>query len=101
MTKIELIQSLQSLSVGDFEEVLARLGYNLTVSARTAYETDRDAGSLYQLMGFNELQHQVHGRRTALRTGHEWTNSSFVDGLLEKAKFYKIEGELGWALNSA
>ena len=52
-------------------------------------------------MGFNELQHQVYGRIRHLHRDQEWTLDSFVDGLLHKAEFYGISGDLGWAIKSA
>ncbi len=49
-------------------------------------------------MGFNELQHQIYGRLRAFEVQHEWTTESFVNGLVEKAHVYKIDGGLGWAI---
>ena len=52
-------------------------------------------------MGFNELKHQVYGRSRQLRHGDEWTLQSFLDSPIEKAKIYKIEGELGSAIQAS
>jgi len=52
-------------------------------------------------MGFNELGHQVYGRIRHFRRGEEWTLDSFLDGLMQKAEFYGIAGDLDWALKSA
>lgn len=74
------------------------LGYQLTVFARGSYPIDQETGSMNQLMGFNELQHQVYGRIRAIRRGDSWTLESFVQGLLEKAEHYGISRDLRIAL---
>ena len=51
--------------------------------------------------GLNELQHQVYGRIRQFGRDEDWTLDSFLDGLLEKAEFYGISGDLGWAIKSA
>jgi hypothetical protein len=77
------------------------LGANLTVSARGYYPVDNQPGSLSHLIGFNELQHQVYGRIREFARNKEWTLDSFLDGLIHKAEFYGISGDLGWAIKTA
>ena len=76
------------------------LGAQLTISARGAYTVPEENGDVLRLMGFNELQHQIYGRSRDLRHGGVWTMQSFLDGLMEKATYYKIGGDLGWAIRS-
>jgi hypothetical protein len=101
MTKREVMDALEGR--GPIQELqwMVDLGVNLTVSARGYYPLEKQPGTISHLMGFNELQHQVYGRIRHLRRDQEWTLDSFVDGLLHKAEFYGISGDLGWAIKSA
>jgi hypothetical protein len=89
--------------IGSYAEytMLADLGANLTISARGYYTAEKQIGSLPHLTGFNELQHQVYARIRHFRCSEEWTLESFLDGLMHKAEFYGISGDLGWAVKSA
>ena len=98
MTRQEVFDSVSSLTAEEQLQWMFDFGYQLTVSARGAYAVHESGGDVLRLMGFNELQHQVYGRSLQLRRGEEWTLESFLDALIGKAKFYKIEGDLGWAI---
>ena len=52
-------------------------------------------------MGFNELQHQVSARIRKFGYDDDWTLEAFLDGLLHKAEFPGISGNLGCAIKSA
>jgi hypothetical protein len=101
MTKRDVMEALQGRRADQELRWMIALGANLTVSARGYYPVETKPGSLSHLMGFNELQHQVYGRIRKLGREEDWTLDSFLDGLLEKAEFYGISGDLGWAIKSA
>ena len=101
MTKVEVIAALEKLDSEQQVRWMISLGMWLTVSARGAYALESQPGSMAQLMAFNEMQHQVYGRIRHLRHCEEWTVESFVDGLLEGARGYGLEGDLGWAVKTA
>ena len=102
MTKHDVMDTLEGRRPDEELQWMVALGANLTVSARGYYPVEKQLGSLSHLMGFNELQHQVYGRiRKFGRDEDDWTLDGFLDGLLEKAEFYGISGDLGWAIKSA
>jgi len=101
MTKRDVMEALQGRRADQELQWMTALGANLTVSARGYYPMETQAGSLSHLMGFNELQHQVYGRIHKFGRDEDWTLDSFLDGLLEKAEFYGVSGDLGWAIKSA
>jgi hypothetical protein len=98
MNRQEVLDSVRGLATEQELQWMFDLGAQLTISARGAYAVHESGGDVLHLMGFNELQHQVYGRSRQLRRGEEWTLESFLDGLIEKATVYKIEGDLGWAI---
>jgi hypothetical protein len=101
MTRQEVLDSLSNLPTDGQTQWMFDLGYQLTISARSADKVGELDGDAVGLMGFNELQHQVYGRARQLRRGEEWTLESFLDTLIRKAKVYKIEGDLGSAINAS
>ena len=101
MTRVEFIAALEKLNSEEQVRSMISLGMWLTVSARGAYALEGQPGSMAHLMGFNEMQHQVYGRIRHLNHRAEWTAESFVDGLLERARFYGLEGDLGWGVKTA
>ena len=101
MTKQDVMDALHERQPDRELQWMIDLGANLTVSARGYYPAEKQFGSLSHLMGFNELQHQVYGRIRQFRSDKEWTLDSFLDGLMHKAEFYGISGDLGWSLKSA
>ena len=101
MTKQDVLNALQGRRPDQELQWMVAIGANLTVSARGYYPVGTQVGSLSHLMGFNELQHQVYGRIRKFGRDENWTLDSFLDGLLEKAEFYGISGDLGWAIKSA
>ena len=101
MTKRDVMDALEGRGPNQELQWMVDLGANLTVSARGYYPLQEQAGTISHLMGFNELQHQVYGRIRQSRHDQEWTLDSFLDGLLLKAEFYGISGDLGWAIKSA
>jgi hypothetical protein len=101
MTKDDVMNALHGRTQDRELQWMIDLGANLTVSARGYYPIEKQLGSLSHLIGFNELQHQVYGRIRQFRRDDEWTLDSFVDGLIQKAEFYGITGDLGWAIKSA
>lgn len=101
MTNQDVMDELKGRRPDQELQWMIALGANLTVSARGYYPVERQPGSLSHLMGFNELQHQVYGRIRKFGRDEDWTLDSFLDGLLEKAEFYGISGDLGWAIKSA
>jgi hypothetical protein len=98
MTRQNVLDSVNGLTTDEQLQWMFDFGYQLTVSARGAYAVQELDGDASRLMGFNELQHQIYARSKQLRRGEEWTLESFLDALIEKAKVYKIEGDLGWAM---
>ena len=101
MTRQEVVESLSKLTPEQEQQWMFDLGAQLTISARGAYAMPEQNGDVLRLMGFNELQHQIYGRSRDLLHGRVWTLQSFLDGLVEKAIYYKIEGDLGWAIRSS
>jgi hypothetical protein len=101
MTKQDILDTLRDITPAQELQWMLTLGSALTVSARGCYPTEAQSGNTALLIGFNELQHQVYGRIRQLRRGEEWTLESFVDGLMQRAHHYRIEGDLGWALKFA
>jgi hypothetical protein len=101
MTKQEVLDILRPLGANREMEWMIDLGAALTVSARGGYAAQDQAESANQLIGFNELQHQIYGRIRQLRCDEIWTLDSFLDGLMQRARHYKIEGDFGWALKTS
>jgi hypothetical protein len=77
------------------------LGAQLTVCARCSYPLEETPGNITMLIGFNEMQHRVYGRIRQLHRGEEWTLESFLEGLLQQARYYQIEGDFGAALKAS
>jgi len=77
------------------------LGDQLTVYARGVYPVGEESGNLSQMLGFNELQHQVYGRIRALSRGERWAAESFIQSLSQKAQHYLIAQDLGAALKAS
>ena len=101
MTRQDVLSSLSNLPTDRQIQWMFNFGYQLTISARGAYRVGELNGDAARLMGFNELQHQVYGRSRHLHRGAEWTLESFLDTLIQKAKVYKIEGDLGSAIQAS
>jgi hypothetical protein len=101
MNNSEIADTFRSLRAEQDLKWMLDLGYQLTVYARGAYPLDRDPGSLNQLLGFNELQHQIYGRIRTLSRGDVWTIESFLAGLSEKAEHYGITRDLDAALKAS
>jgi hypothetical protein len=101
MTKLEVMDALQGRQPDQELRWMFALGSNLTVPARGYFPVEGKHGSISHLMGFNELQHQVYGRIRQFGRDEDWTLDSFLAGLLQKADFYGISGDLGWAIKSA
>lgn len=98
MTKRKLLNILQPLSDEEQIHWMIDLGGELTVAARGGYPVEEQPGSITHLIAFNEMQHQLYGRIRTLRRKEEWTLESFLNGLVESAVHYKVEGDFGWAL---
>jgi hypothetical protein len=101
MTKREILELLLPLGKEEQLQWMIDLGMQLTISARASYPFGESAGSVQHLAGFNEMQHQVYGRIRHIGSGDEWTLESFLDGLIQKGRYYEIEGDLGWALKAS
>lgn len=101
MTRQEIVDSVSKLKPEQEQQWMFDLGAQLTISARGAYALPEEHGDALRLTGFNELQHQIYGRSRDLRHGRVWTLQSFLDGLIQKATYYKIEGDLGSAIRSS
>jgi hypothetical protein len=56
------------------------------------------SGNITHLIGCNELQHQIFAKSRSLEAGDNWPLEEFIDTLFQKAAFYHIEGDFGWAL---
>ena len=79
---------------------LIDLGWAMTVSARAGYPlANQTAEPIPHLMAFNELQHQLFNYLRHTRTKKDdWSIQSFLEGLTQKAKVAKVDGDFGWAL---
>jgi len=97
----KLKTAIQKLDLQNQIEWMIDLGYQLTVYARGAYPVGDESGNLNQLLGFNELQHQIYGRIRTLRRGEIWTIESFIQSLSEKAECYGILRDLKAAFNAS
>jgi hypothetical protein len=98
MTRQDVLNVVRQFDPEQERQWMFDLGAFLTISARGAYVLDGAGGDILQLMGFNELQHQIYGRMREFRADGAWTLESFLDGLIEKSKYYRIDGDLGWAI---
>jgi hypothetical protein len=98
MTKREIIDIVDRLEPDRQIQWMIDLGAQLTISARASYSGEGQQGNAMHLMGFNEMQHQIYGRIRTLSRGEEWTLDSFLNGLMQRAQHYEIEGDFGWAL---
>lgn len=101
MTKQDVLELLKQLDQAAQFKWLADLGLNLTICARSGYPVGDTPGNITHLIGFNEIQHQVYGKVRSLQRGDEWPLVEFLDNLLEKASFYHVEGDFGWALKTS
>jgi len=78
---------------------LQRLGYELTIAARSAaYEASTDFADGIKLRAFNELQHRVYGRMIAIRNGHQWSVEDLLDLLQRTSTRLGIATEVDSAL---
>ena len=98
MTMQDALELLNSLDEAALLFWLADLGLYLTISARSGYPLGDTSGNIAHLIGCNEIQHQVYGKVRCVQRGHDWPLGEFLDTLLQKAAFYHIEGDFGWAL---
>lgn len=98
MTSQEILKELQGFDTQEQVRWMIDLGIQLTIFARDAYPLPGTPGSIRALVGLNELQHQIYGRIRHLNRGEEWTNESFLNGLVEKAQHYEIATALDWSL---
>jgi hypothetical protein len=98
MTNADLIDSLTSLDVAQQRRWMFSFGYELTVWARDCYGDDQLEADTKALMGFNEIQHRVYGRIASLDHSEEWTEKSYIEGVMQMAKAYGIEGRVSAAL---
>jgi hypothetical protein len=104
MTQPELLDlycSLESLGKVRF---LASCSYNLTVAMREFYGDDYVAETRTQsLMGANELQHHLTSelRHHNERDENRYPDDVLLNILFEKAAFYQISPQLGYALRQA
>jgi hypothetical protein len=101
MTKQEAVGATRQLDLSGQLEWLARLGWRLTCSARSGYPIEEEKGNITHLMGCNELQHQIYNRMNAIRTGHDWPLKEFLATLFQKAAYYGVAGDFGWALRAS
>jgi hypothetical protein len=97
----EVLDVLRPLDHEQELQWMIDLGALLTVSARVGYQHGETPGNVVHLMAFNEMQHRTYGRIRSLRRGEEWTLESFLNGLMETARHYHVEGDFGWALQSS
>jgi hypothetical protein len=98
MTEVDLINSLTSLDSTQQRSWMFSFGYELTVWARDCYGSNQSEANAKALMGFNEIQHRVYGRIAALGRSEEWTEKSYIEGVMQMARIYGIEGRVGAAL---
>ena len=49
-------------------------------------------------LAFNEMWHQLYNYLRHSRTTDDWTIQSFLEGLQQRAKASRIEGDFGWAV---
>ncbi len=101
MTKADIIGVLKGLDDESQRRWMFNFGYQLTVWARDCYANDSGAGDTKALMGFNEIQHRVYGRIASLKRQEQWTEESYITGIVESAQFYGIEGQVGAALKKS
>lgn len=101
MTRREVLDALRLLGHEQQVKWMLDLGYQLTVAARGGYPVQERPGNITHLVAFNEMQHQVYGRIHHLGRGEEWTLESFLDGLMERAENYGVEGDFGFALKAS
>jgi hypothetical protein len=97
-TRLEVLEALHTMSTAEQLEWLARLGWRLSVCARSGYPDGDNPGNLTYMIGCNELQRQIYNRMNALRVGHERPLDELLDTLLQKASVYRIDGDFRWAL---
>jgi hypothetical protein len=98
MTETDLINSLASLDSAKQRSWMFNFGYELTVWARDCYGSEQHEADAKALMGFNEIQHRVYGRIAALGRSEEWTERSYIEGVMQMARAYGIEGRVSAAL---
>ena len=101
LTKDELILEVGKLNSDQQIAWMLTLGELLTISARSSYKTDGEAGQIEGVMGHNEIQHRLFARIRDLRAGKEWTIESFVGMILQMANTYGVAGDVGWAIQKS
>jgi hypothetical protein len=94
----EVLDFVSSLSGEQRVRRLIDLGWAMTVSARAGYPLAEQAEPIPHLMAFNEMQHQLYNYLRHSRTTDDWTIQSFIEGLQQRAKASKVEGDFGWAV---
>ena len=102
MTMKEVLDVVLFLNPEQRVRWLIDLGWAMTVSARAGYPlAQQTTEPLPHLMAFNELQHQLFNYLRHSRTKDDWAVQDFLEGLIQKAKASKVEGDFGWALKSS
>jgi len=99
MTREEILDQLNRLDSHGQHQWLIRLGHDLTISARAGYPVGDNPATLEQLIGFNELQHQLYNY--LLGAKGNWSLESLLDVLFGESKRFGVEGDLGCAFRNS
>jgi hypothetical protein len=108
MRQVEVKTSFVRLGADQQIRLLALLGHNITIMARTAYPGQTaDDQAAKKLSWFNELMHTITGQLTHLIEvdSHRYADDQFLDALFERAKQGGCERELveafAWSFTAA
>ncbi len=95
--EIDYLESLEDkLTRDQFIQFLIRLGFNLTVTARNAYQAKtNEVDKPNILRGINEIEHRVLSQVLHLMKGAEGPSyKSLIIQIYELTKIYKCQMEL-------
>ncbi len=96
MTKEQAVETVRRKGADETRQWVVTLGWNLTVAARGAYPQVQ--GDIGHLVGFNEMQHQLHNFLRYPPTADPWPVSDLLDSLYAKGEHYGIADDLNWAV---
>lgn len=103
MTQAELTIRYSALDSTAKVRFLAIAAHILTVSLRSDYDSPDLPERLHRLQGANELQHHLSAELLHHHDGDlkRYPDDVLIALLIEKAAYYRLGGDLGWAVTQA
>ncbi len=103
MTQTELTTRYAALDTPAKLRFLALTVHFLSISLRGDYDSTNLPECVHRLQGANELQHHLSAELLHHHDGDpkRYPDDVLIAILIEKAAYYHLAGDLGWALTQA